>query len=357
MRPSRTPPRHASRPGRRVAACGVLAAGLLAWAVPGPAASQEAGGVRSRVLVLQDLRVYAGPTRETRAGVQIKNGGGVVVLQPSQIRLNAASLDDAYFQLRAGLGRGDGDGHAKLGGWCETNGLLGRAREQFVHALKVEPGRDDWRRTLRRVEGKLLAAAAPAAAAPRVHPLRAFAAGVEPILLARCGNAGCHGGPASAAAGASSATGGTFRLVTPSRSAATTRRNYAAALPHVGDGTPARSPLLTACRARPGRRGKPPFATAGGAANFRTLAAWAALAARTVPRRDAAVTPIVGVKPGDTDSPAPAVRPDAYDPHLFNRTFAAPPADTPVLPQEGAPGMTPAVPPENPNPAAAARGS
>ena len=318
----------------------LLACGLLIAA--GPAA-------RNRVLVLESGRVYRGAVREHAHGVEVAGASGRVVLPREMIRVNARTLDDAYFQLRSDLAPGDADGRAKLANWCLTNGLPDRAREELLAALDREPDRDDWRRTLRRVETAIAARAARAAApagAAGPNPLHAATGGVspattalfagkaEPILLARCGNAACHG-----------RTGSTrFRLTSPSRSATVTRRNLSATLPFVGDGTPAAAPLLTACTARGDRRGRTPFSGRGGADSYRLLAAWCARVAAERPDL-AAATPAVEDKPGDSNSrvtpvfaemggeatpeDSRPVRPDAFDPAAFNRRFAAPPPDTP----------------------------
>ena len=337
-----------------------LSALLAAAALLACAGAVAAGGPpRRRVLVLNTGKVYLGAVREQTHGLEVFNPGGSVTLPRDMVRVNAPTLDDAYFQLRAELAPRDAAGRADLAAWCHTNGLSDRAREELLAALTLEPDRDDWRRTLRRVETAIAVRAARAsaaepepagpaplaAAAGGVSPpvMGAFASKIEPILLARCGNATCHGRPGS----------GRFAVTNPSRGPVTTRKNLAAVLPFAGDGTAAGTPLLAACAGRPGRRGRTPFSGTGGAASYRLLAAWAAAVAAERPDLAHAAT----AGPGDADSrvtPASAevtpgdsrpVRPDAFDPAEFNRRFAPPPTAPAVAPADPTDQSSPATPP------------
>ena len=345
----------------------VACALLCAAPTPAPGQSFALAPARPRVLVLTSGEVYGGMVREYSYGIEVRQGNGSATLPLSMIQVNAASLDDAFFQLRSRIAKTDGPGRADLAAWCLSHGLPDRAREEYLAALTLEPSRDDWRRALRRTEALLAAKAARAPKAPAGPAGKtagtgglsevttaAFAGKVERILLSRCSNAGCHGG--------ASGPGG-FHLTNPSRSATTTRKNLAATLAFVGDGGRYSSPLLTACGDRPGRRGRTPFQVSGGPASRALLTAWVARVAAERP--DLAATPedkTAGVIPaaaevsaGDQPADRP-VRPDAFDPAEFNRRFA-PAAGTggasaavPVAPDSAAASASAPVPtsPETP---------
>ena len=284
-----------------------------------------------RVVVLTGGRVYRGLVRPQAGGVRVISEHGSVLLPRDHVRLTAPTLPAAAEALFQEIDAADPDALADLAGWCHTNGLSETARGHLVAALTLAPARDDLRRSLARVERSLAAAAirpaahARPAAAPAgggVSPalLGAFTRTVQPILVARCGNAACHGG--------GSRNPRPFRLTTPARSSAATRRNLAAAAEYAGDGTPAGSPLLSTCPTRPDRRGRMPFAGVGGAASYRALAAWAAAVAD---KRGESPKDV----PGVTDSRAtpPATQADPLDPAAFNRRFA-PPAAGPAAPTD-----------------------
>ncbi|MEM9701177.1 MAG: hypothetical protein AAF907_01885 [Planctomycetota bacterium] len=327
---------------------------------------------RPRVLVLTDGEVYGGLVTEYSYGVKIRTANGSIVLPSDRIQVNARSLEDAFFQMRSRIADRDAAGHAKLAAWCLTNGLTLRCREELLEALTLEPDRDDWARALRRVETQIAAAnkqagrttalpngiqpaghadGAPTARTPAsasaaglsAQTLREFTAKTERVLLRRCGNAGCHGGPDA----------GAFRLTNPSRSAATTRKNLGAALAFIGDGRPLGSPLLSTCIDRPDRCGRTPFRVQGGPASKALLTAWVARVAAERPDLVAAQTakpPAPGShapeslrESGGAAPPARPIQPDAFDPAEFNRTFASPPSDPNAAPA--------AVPPPSPPPA------
>ena len=335
-------------PARRPPFASLAAAALVVSAV-GPAAAQA-----PRALILDGGEVYGGFVTRHSYGVEVRSEHGSVVLPPERIHVNAATLDAAFLQLRDEVDPADAAARADLAAWCLSHGLPLRSREELLAALELKPTRDDWRRALRRVETVIAAASARAdrvapasdavpAAAPTTglsaETMRAFTGRVEPILLTRCGNAGCHG-----RAGA-----GAFRLTNPSRSAATTRRNLAAALAFVGDGGPLTSPLLAVCVDRPDRRGRTPFRVRGGPASKSALTAWAARAAAERPDLAARVESAVRHasaetfgNPAEVAPPARPIRPDAFDPAEFNRRFAPAPGSPGA---STAPAVTPAAPP------------
>ncbi|MFH5806056.1 hypothetical protein [Alienimonas sp. DA493] len=361
-----------SRVVAALGACAGLCAAVSAFA------QTPAGPERPRVLVLTGGEVYGGLVTEYSFGVKVRSANGSIVLPSDRIQVNAASLDEAYLQLRSDVDDDDAAGHAQLARWCLSNRLPYRSREELLTALQLEPDRDDWARTLRRVETMIAAAggavpastggksgvvpashetnspgAAPATAtAVGLSPetLRAFTGQVERVLLTRCGNAGCHGGTDA----------GAFQLTNPSRSAITTRQNLAASLAWVGDGGNLSSPLLTACVDRPDRRGRTPFLVQGGPASRALLAAWVARVAAERPdlaARHAAPSPSgqnrhVPESLPDSGEAAPAsrpIRPDTFDPAEFNRTFAAPAAPRSAATPPSAPPAAAAPPPIPPS--------
>ena len=332
------------------AACAALWAATLSAQTP--IASE-----RPRVLILTSGEVYGGLVTEYSYGVKVRSANGSVVLPADRIQANADTLDGAFLQLRGRVPRGDATGRAKLASWALSHGLPLRAREELLAALELEPNRDDWLRALRRVEGVIAASRGGSGAGAGVVPashtasrdgavasataatgglsgetLRSFTGQVERVLLTRCGNAGCHGGTDA----------GAFQLTNPSRSAATTRINLAAALAFVQGGTTS-APLLTACVDRPDRRGRTPFRVQGGPASRALLIEWVARVAAERPDLAAAPPAATAAAPlrsaagpanetrretlseiGGAAPPPRPIQPDTFDPAEFNRTFAAP---------------------------------
>ena len=360
----RRPPPAAARRAAALSAAGLCVAGLIA---AGPAAPPA-----DRVLVMAGGRVVRGLIREQAGGVEVRSARGSMVLRREDVRATGPTLAAVHDELAAETDATDPDTLADLAGWCHTNGLPGRARTHLVAALTLAPGRVDLLRSLVRVEQAVAAEAAragrsrvtpaghaeaepvrpgPPVAAGGVSPanLARFARAVGPILVGRCGNAGCHG--------AGHRNRRPFRLTTPARTPAAVRRNLAAAAAFVGDGTPGGSPLVSACAARPDRRGRTPFAGTGGAASYRLLADWAAAVAAdagAAPGSPESAGDTAGVQDSAATPAAPPAPADAFDPAAFNRQFA-PPAGPRVTGTESAPAseepptapsVSPATPPQ-----------
>lgn len=336
------------------AACCVAAVACAVLVAAGPPPRPPGAPPPDRVVVLNGGRVYRGVVRQQPNGVEVTNRGGSLVLPRDMVRATAPTLSAAHDKLLADVDATDPDALTDIAGWCHTNGLTEAARGHLVAALTLDPTRDDLRRTLVRVERAAAVSArrvrtasrdrpttAPAGGGVSAGSLGAFTRAVEPILISRCGNAGCHGG--------GDRNPRPFRLTTPSRSPAATRRNLAAAAAFVGDGTAAGSPLLSSCTSRADRRGRTPFSGTGGDASYRLLAAW--IAAAAADRGESS-----GDVPGVGDSAAtPAGAPpdpgDAFDPATFNRRFAPTPpaAGTPATEAvPGEPTEPPAVSPATP---------
>ena len=285
-------------------------------------------GASRRVFVMTNGRVEEGVAVETPGGYVLHRPYGTVLLPSDLIDVVAANRRDAYFQLRGELRERDGTGRVKLAGWCATNGLHAEARTLILQALEVEPDRDDWRVKLTAVERRVSQTAAadagrpPSLAAARgssgglsTASVRDFRRFVQPVLLSRCANAGCHGGT----------TASHFQLKQPAKTAAISSRNLQSTLPFVGGGGTWDSPLLSTCANRTDRRGRTPFHGPRGESARTALATWAARVAReSPPAADTPRPPVPTGAGGADDADARPVRPDAFDPHAFNRRFAAP---------------------------------
>jgi len=350
-----------ARPALRLAPAFAICAVLGAAATVG--AQSPVTAERPRVLVLTSGVVYGGLVTEYSYGLKVRGTNGSVVLPADRVQANAATLDGAFLQMRSRVPAEDGSGRAKLAAWALSHGLPLRSREELLAALELEPDRDDWRRALRRVEtvlakngsrpgmgggstgtrpagavtpashtepGRTVVPAAASATGLSNETMRSYTGQVERVLLTRCGNAACHGGPGA----------GAFHLTNPSRSAITTRKNLAATLAFVASDGGRGPALLTTCVDRPDRRGRTPFRVQGGAASRALLAAWVTRVVAERPDLAAARPEKPILSPAETLSesggaapPARPIQPDAFDPAEFNRTFAPPPSSSADLPK------------------------
>lgn len=252
--------------------------------------------------VIQGTAVSAGPSVLIRSG-----GGNELKLASSQVAFSAATLGELYNFRVATRATNDLSSHHDDARWCLRNGLFAQMSEALDAAEVVDPAHPETLRLRRQWqaavsgaiakqmvenpghEGSSHAAAtadpspAPAADVPadRIddefagvgvsrQALTYFTTRVQPILINRCGNSGCHRSPTDS-------SWNLTHLGAHSRpSARMTRLNLVATLALMDHAQPSQSELLQyAVHAHAGRR-EPPLRSSDDVA-IDSLRQWVAL--------------------------------------------------------------------------------
>ncbi len=358
----------------------MMAIGLLlsSWAAAQPPASPttEATESSSGFVLLRNGNVLRGQVEQERTFVNIRRDASAVVRLPATEVLHWAPTLEALYAYRVQ--------HRKPhsltawfadAGWCVEQGLLHIAGQELEKLARLAPS--DHRvaaldaRLKNAVAREAIAAQASATTKPQgalpgerlprdtlpshrqgdqaaadpmpataktplaelpPHLLGSFTARVQPLLINRCGQSGCHGGSSSAAwqldhFGLSSRLPATI-----------TRRNLAHLLKWVNETEPATSPLLIRARSPHGGLTTAPLA-AGDAKLLSQLQAWA----QSVARRSAPPSTVAGKSlpeplmanagpaadasakaPADDRSDRPTRLPpvkDPFNPADFNRMY------------------------------------
>lgn len=318
---------------------------------------------RQQLLVLTSGRVVQGEISPTAGGYLVEFPQGRMLVPFTQVRLQARDLRDAYRKLRDSMPERTANAHVELAGWCLAHQLPDDARAELLAALELEPDRGSIRTMLRRLErggddppGE--PAAAPAAESVK-HPdaqslaglsresAQQFVLRIQPLLVNKCGRAGCHDASA----------GNDFRLtqvrVGSGGQRLFTERNLAATLKFLNLDSPDRSPLLTAPQGNHGPAGAAIFSGSRGVDQWAALQHWVrqVAAERTQPSPQPAHATSAQAASGTTAFPH-----GSGEAAAFPNRLAVPPAVPPAADtlQEFTPQV---VPRESVPPAAAARAS
>jgi hypothetical protein len=170
--------------------------------------------VGSHILVLADGRVIDGAIRGDLHGYRVETPEASMFFSFDQVQLVARDRHEAYEKMCATEPtttpvRRD----IRLGRWCLENRLPREAAFHLRKVLEFDPSNQEAKALLTRLEAAHTApggfvkvsgvtehAAADAKlveSLARLSPdrVKEFVIGVQPILLARCGNVRCHGGP------------------------------------------------------------------------------------------------------------------------------------------------------------------
>lgn len=378
-------PRHAVHIAVAIIPLWVATIACASDAVPAAAAGVPEGPKIPRMVVLRNGKVIEGRFRLAQGGYEVDSAGGRVFVADSFIWFTAEGRLDAYKTIRERIPETTPNGHVRIAQWCVENRLTAQAVEQLGFALRLEPDHADARSMLRLLEaGSDPSNGASGSAAPRSPSLeeevptlgglppesaREFVSRVQPILVNRCGNASCHG--------TASQNAFTLRNVRAGNPAyrTLTIQNLDAVLDQLSAEQPGTSPLLVRPQ-QPGHGGshKPLFAGPAGATQLRTIAAWVATVAQSVPKslpseaaeaeigsllltsgesEPTSNAPVPKSDDDQKDSPVATAddadptaallerviaeeRPDAFDPNEFNRRFA-PRTDGSPLPSSDGP--------------------
>ncbi|HEV8070691.1 MAG TPA: hypothetical protein VGP76_23455 [Planctomycetaceae bacterium] len=166
----------------------------------------------ARILVLSDGRVVDGTISGDLHGYRVETAEANLFFTFDQVKLVARDRNEAYQKMCAT----DPGTHVRrdlrLGRWCLENRLPREAAFHLRKALEVDPTNKEAKDLLTRLEAaqttggfvkvggtgeRVIPDAKVVESLARLSPaaVKEFVIGVQPILLARCGSARCHGGP------------------------------------------------------------------------------------------------------------------------------------------------------------------
>jgi hypothetical protein len=291
------------------------AAAIASSAFPQKAAADELQtahegetAARPGILLMRSGKVVEG--RILKAGENYtvqQQSGGTMFVPGSLVSLHCENVREALVKLRENARRQKNpDANCALARWCISNQLLSDAREELNQALELDPGCEEARNLLLRLDellaprpsedSKPAALPDPLQSTPKPERFAAddaeslgsltreqaqyFTRRIQPILVINCAVAGCHC--------ADSETG--FRLQRVVAGGDTSRiaseRNLAEVLDQLDYKTPRSSPLLSKPRGSHGRHRKPLFAGPRGADQYADLRKWVQAVARSPALRD-----------------------------------------------------------------------
>jgi hypothetical protein len=165
------------------------------------------------VLVLTSGRLVSGRISQSAGGYTVEKPTGRMVVPFDHVQVHAESPVLAYQSLREKMTDPSAGQHIGLARWCITNKLYDEARIELAAALELEPRNRVAQTTLKRIRRR--ANVKPSGAAQRkpssppvrqghaAHnaesllglsdaTVRQFTSRIQPILVNRCANSGCH---------------------------------------------------------------------------------------------------------------------------------------------------------------------
>lgn len=271
----------------------------------------------AKLLVLVDGRIVMGQITPRPDGYDVQVDGGRMYIDSNRVRFEATSLPDAYDRMRDSIPELTPTNHMDLARWCLENKLHTQARREVLDALHLDPNREDAKRMLRALEHvgddstraqtgsglteypSLSKIPPPAIETRSLAGLsrsvaHGFVRDVQPLLMNKCANSGCHG------------TGTTtqFQLTSTRRGStpAIAERNLAAVLKQIDFSQPTTSPLLRTGSEAHGNMAASAFPGRSGAAQLRKLQEWVRLAANDIAPQAALIAETRPVKKSPTAS-------------------------------------------------------
>jgi len=250
--------------------------------------SDEAEDARERLVLLTTGRMLTGKVSRNGGGYLIEQPNGRMQVSAEDVKFIVKDLREAYQKQRDSIVEPTPATHVALANWCISYGLHDEARDELKRCLKTDPENTDARRLLQRLTDTIRAGLPPRVeeAAPRKtadgfvqqdseslgglsrETATQFTSRIQPLLLNKCGNAGCHG----------FASSNQFRL-TLARGAGkgsrqNTERNLSETLRYIDLDTVADSRLLRASQGAHGGKGTI-FVGPAGADQMKSLRTWA----------------------------------------------------------------------------------
>ncbi len=294
----------------------VLAAGL-----PTSGLTAAAEPAQEQLAVMFDGRIIRGTITRHAVGYSVARPGGSIVLPEEQVRCVAKDLREAYRLQREQMVEPTSAGLIRLAEWCITYRLYDEAGDELRRTLRRDPQNEIARQMLAKLDDTLRQAPQQKQGQLRVDSVGAVVADVEaigglarpqaaeftqkiqPLLINKCANAGCHGG----------VTDREFRLIHVRLGDGTQRRaseqNLAMVLKQLNLAAPDASPLLKATQ---GSHGGSPVTLFGGAAGQKqseALTAWVEAVAEQRQTAEQKLARRVPLKPGVTPTLAHAATP------------------------------------------------
>lgn len=210
-----------------------------------------------KILVMKDGRTIQGSVRADAGGYHIETPTSNMYVTSEYVKFAATDLQDAHRKMSDSLPATMLRRDVTLARWCLDNGLVPDAAEHLRQAIKADPANSEAKDLMAKLERVASTHAAGEAASgtgfqrdeessqhpeslSRLQPatVKEFVTRVQPILLARCGSARCHGGMESTA----------FRLERvrfgEGGNRGVTSRNLEAILGQIDAQFPSKSPLL-----------------------------------------------------------------------------------------------------------------
>lgn len=243
----------------------------------------------SGILVLADGKVLDGRFLPRPDGYEVEVQGGRMFIESARVRFIARDFEDAYQRMRASFSELTPQSHMELARWCLTNKRTDLARREVLDALHKDPNRIDAQRLLQSLVqqseqapksssgsglSEFPSLARPAGPVPETRSLAGlsrsvaqdFTRHIQPILMNKCSNAGCHG----------VRTISSFQLTSSHRgtSVSIAERNLAAVMKQIDLSRPSSSPLLSALEGNHANTSAPLFRGRSGALQMKTLRDW-----------------------------------------------------------------------------------
>ena len=197
---------------------GLLNVGKMPSAIaqqPGvPTGPDVAGQRANRILVLEDGRMVEGELSQQAGGYRVTLPTGSFLIPFDRVNFTAVDRHDAYLKQLSTMPRSTASNHLRLAEWCLRYQMLDEAEAELLRAIELEPQRAEPRNMLRRLQEQLRPDEAAEAKELLVEhrqrtllgdePVQSlgglsretaadFVSKIQPLLLNKCGNAGCHG--------------------------------------------------------------------------------------------------------------------------------------------------------------------
>ena len=285
------------------------------------AASNESAGKASKpthMLVLVDGQVITGQVTPRPDGYDVQVAGGRIYIDSDRVRFEATNLPDAYDRMRDSMPDLTPTNHMELARWCLENKLYTQTRREILDALHLDPNREDAKRMLRALEHvgersdfqkpgsglteypSLAKISRPAIESRSLAGLsrsvaHSFVRDVQPLMMNKCANSGCHG----------IGTKSQFQLTSTHRGStpAVAERNLAAVLKQIDFSEPSASPLLSIGGQAHGNMAASAFPGRSGATQMQMLQDWVLQAAHDIAPRAVAIVPRDVAQTSRQDSP------------------------------------------------------
>jgi hypothetical protein len=239
----------------------------------------------ARILVLSDGRVIDGTICGDLHGYRVETAEANQFFAFDQVKLVARDRNEAYQKMCASEPGTHVRRDLRLGRWCFENRLPREAAFHLRKVLEVDPTNKQAKDLLTRLEAaqttggfvkvggtteRVVPDAKVVESLAQLSPtaVKEFVIGVQPILLARCGSARCHGGPEATSFHLDRvhlAAGGS-RLITG--------RNLDSVLRQVDPQFARRSPLLQKALGAHGAMAHAPLSGGGADVQKARLMAW-----------------------------------------------------------------------------------